>query len=116
MANESSSNDTLESASASAEPVPQAQVTVDDADAKVLYSKQVLVSGTDEDITLDFGANIRPTGNNTGKLKIDQRVILSPFAAKRLAITLGQVVTRYEQTYGTLELDPRKRMVQRPTR
>ena len=43
-------------------------------------------------------------------LKIDSRVVLTPWAAKRLAIALGQTVQRYEQAYGVIEIDPRRRL------
>jgi hypothetical protein len=35
--------------------------------------------------------------------------VLNPWAAKRLALALNQAMARYEQTYGLLELDERKR-------
>ncbi|MEE9212284.1 MAG: DUF3467 domain-containing protein [Phycisphaeraceae bacterium] len=93
--------------------VQQVQVEIDDEDVPVRYSSTVRVSGSAEEITLDFAGSVRPTSPQRAKLKIDQRVVLNPWAAKRLALALGQAIQRYEQTYGPLELDPRKRM-QRP--
>jgi len=88
----------------------QFQLQIDDSASPVLYSTTVRVWGSSEEINLDFAGPIRPTqSKNIARLKIDQRVILNPWAAKRLAVALGQAVARYESTYGTLELDERKR-------
>ena len=68
------------------------------------------VWGSAEEINLDFAGPIRATNQpKVARLRIDQRVTLNPWAAKRLAIALNQAVARYEQTYGALELDERKR-------
>ncbi|MEQ9454974.1 MAG: DUF3467 domain-containing protein [Phycisphaeraceae bacterium] len=88
----------------------QLQLRIDDADAPTYYASTARVAGTGEEITLDLSRGLQPGANNQATMKIDARVILSPWAAKRLAMALGQAVTRYEQTYGTLEIDPRKRL------
>ena len=87
----------------------QMQIDVDDRDAPVTYAKLVRVGGTAEEITLDIAGPIRPTGPSRATMKIENRIVLNPWAAKRLAITLGQTVQRYEQVYGELEIDERKR-------
>ena len=87
----------------------QMQLSIDDATAATTYSTTVRVWGSAEEINLDFAGALRPTGANTAKLKIEQRIVLNPWAAKRLAIALAQAVGRYEQMYGVLELDLRKR-------
>jgi hypothetical protein len=90
----------------------QMQLQIDDSQTPNLYSTTVRVWGTSEEINLDFAGPIRPTGQqNVARLKIDQRVVLNAWAAKRLAIALGQAVDRYERAYGVLELDERKRRV-----
>jgi len=90
-------------------PDPKVQLRVDESQVHTAYSSTTRLSGTAEEITIDFAQGIRPAGNNQAVLKIDTRVILSPWAAKRLALALGQTVQRYEQAYGILEVDPRKR-------
>ena len=88
------------------------QLQIDDEHVSVSYSTTARVWGSAEEINVDFAGPLRPSNQpNTAKLKIDQRVVLNPWAAKRLAIALAQAVTRYEQTYGTLEVDERKRRV-----
>lgn len=98
-----------------AEPAPRSgpvQLQIDDAQTPVIYSTTARVWGSAEEINVDFAGPIRRTNQaNVARLRIDQRVTLNPWAAKRLAIALGQAVTRYEQTYGPLEIDERKRRV-----
>jgi hypothetical protein len=89
---------------------PKAQLRIDDAGVTTYYSSTCRIWGSAEEVIIDFSQGIRPSGQpNTALLKIDSRVILSPWAAKRLAIALGQTISRYEQTYGVLEIDARKR-------
>ena len=106
-------NESIETISAAADQ-QQVQLQIDDSQAQTTYSSTVRVSGTAEEINLDFAGPLRPTGPKAATLKIEQRVILNPWAAKRLAVALGQAVQRYEQSYGQLELDPRKRQINPP--
>ena len=111
MSNDPSA-DTIETiSSASEQPQQQVRLQIDDSDTPLTYSTNVRVWGTPEEINLDFAGPPRSGGANTARLKIDQRIVLSPWAAKRLALSLAQAVQRYEQSYGPLELDPRKRLV-----
>ena len=87
----------------------QVQLRIDDSAATVQYASTVRVWGSGEELNLDFAAAPRPSGQNQATLKIEHRVTLSPWAAKRLALALSQSVARYEQAYGTLELDERRR-------
>jgi hypothetical protein len=95
----------------------QMQLQIDDSTTPITYSTTVRVWGSAEEINLDFAGPLRPTNQpKVARLKIDQRLVLNPWAAKRLAIALGQAVSRYEQTYGPLELDERKRRVGGPAK
>src|SRR5262245_41636443 len=90
---------------------PQQQLRIDEANVATYFSSTSRIWGTAEEIIVDFSQGVRPTGQrNVSMLKIDSRVVMSPWAAKRLAIALGQTVQRYKQAYGILEIDPRKRM------
>ena len=87
----------------------QVRLGIDESSVDSYYSSITRISGTAEEILIDFSQGIRPTGQDTAVLKVDARVTLSPWAAKRLALALGQTIQRYEQAYGPLEVDPRKR-------
>ena len=41
--------------------------------------------------------------------KVNDRIIMNYYSAKRLAITLSQVIRRHEEQFGELELDVAKR-------
>ncbi len=45
-------------------------------------------------------------------MEVTTRVAMNYFAAKRLALALSQAVQRYEQQFGPIELDPRRRFKQ----
>ncbi|MCE9589127.1 MAG: DUF3467 domain-containing protein [Planctomycetes bacterium] len=116
MEQQNAGSQSIETISASADQQQQQfQLTIDDATTPVTYSTTVRVWGSAEEINLDFAGPLRPTGPSAGRLKIDQRLILNPWAAKRLALALNQAVARYEQAYGVLELDARKRMINPPS-
>ena len=101
---------TLESVSGGQTQQPQLQVSIDDSSTPVTYSANVRVSNTAEEVFLDFAGGLRPTGPNSAILKVDERIVMNPWAAKRLALALNDTIARYEQTYGELELDARKRV------
>jgi hypothetical protein len=93
----------------------QAQLRIDDNAAATYYSSTAQIFGSAEEIVIGFSQGIRPTGQaNVAMLKIDARVVMSPYAAKRLALALGQTIQRYEQAFGVIEIDPRKRLRQQP--
>ena len=99
-------------AEGSAADQQQIQLQIDDSDTPVNYCATARVWGSAEEINLDFAGPVRTTREpKVARLKIDHRVVLNPWAAKRLALALGQAVARYEQAYGVLELDERKRRV-----
>ncbi|MAX22960.1 MAG: hypothetical protein CMJ19_00530 [Phycisphaeraceae bacterium] len=116
MANkEEQQSDTIETvAAANQQPNSKVQLQIDESNTPVTYSTTVRVWGSAEEFNLDFAGPLRPAGQNVARLKIDQRMVLNPWAAKRLAIALGQAVARYEATYGGLELEERKRRVAAP--
>ncbi|MBL4700289.1 MAG: DUF3467 domain-containing protein [Phycisphaeraceae bacterium] len=107
--------DTIETvAAANQAPNSKIQLQIDESTTPVTYSTTVRVWGSAEEFNLDFAGPLRPAGQNVARLKIDQRLVLNPWAAKRLAIALGQAVARYEATYGALELEEGKRRIAAP--
>jgi hypothetical protein len=101
--------ESIDSISSNAQQNQQIQVSIDDATAPTLYSSSARVWTSPEDVTVDFFGRLRPTGAKTATLKVEQRIILNPFAAKRLAMSLAQSVQQYEQNFGHIELDEQKR-------
>jgi hypothetical protein len=83
----------------------QADPTIrwDDSNLKSSYANVCNVSTTREEVVLVFGINQAwERGQNEIHVQLTDRLILSPFAAKRLAGLLNNVITDYERRFGTL--------------
>ena len=90
-----------------ATPQP-ATVGWDDSDMKTSYANVVNISSTREEVTLLFGTNQTwRTDQSQLTVKLSDRIIISPFAAKRLALVLSQTIQRYEKAFGVIEVQPR---------
>lgn len=74
------------------------------------YANFCQVTGTPEEVILDFGLNPQPFGEPRDGVEVDQRVVINFYTAKRLLAALEHTVQKHEEAYGTLELDPRKRV------
>src|SRR4051812_22852858 len=91
----------------------QFQVQVDDNNAAALYANFCRVTGSPEELIIDFGLNPQPVGVPTAPIKVSQRVIVNFFTAKRLLNALALSVQRHESVFGVLETDIQKRLKQR---
>lgn len=92
----------------------QINVQINEADVNTNYANAFRTNGTAEEVILDFGLNVvNPTDSKESTtammLKINQRVIMNYYSAKRLALALGQVLHRHEEQFGPIELDAAKR-------
>jgi len=68
------------------------------------------VTGTPEELIIDFGLNPQPFGVPTAPIAITQRIVTNFFTAKRFLQALAMTVQRHEQTFGVLETDVQKRV------
>jgi hypothetical protein len=96
-------------------PGPQAQparvqVQIDDTKALANYSNFCRVTGTPEELIIDFGLNPQPIGIPTQPIIISQRIITNFYTAKRMLNALQMTVARHEATFGVLEIDVQKRV------
>jgi Protein of unknown function (DUF3467) len=93
----------------------QVQIPVDSEHMVGTYANFFRVTGTPEEIVLDFGLNTQQlTAAGTPEaVKLTQRLTMSFYTAKRLLNALQWAVSRYESNFGVLETDFQKRM--RPT-
>jgi len=92
----------------------QIRVRIDERNLQTSYVSGFRPTMTAEEVMLDFGLNlVRPTGNKDNPVELvfqaNNRLIMSYFSAKRLAVALGQMVRRYEQQFGEIELNAAKR-------
>lgn len=91
---------------------PLTEVRFDDSNAEVCYSAIAQIRGGAEEFVVDFSRGLTPGSKpQTAIFKSDAKIIMSPWAAKRLAIELSQSVQQYEEAFGPLEIDARKRVV-----
>jgi hypothetical protein len=81
----------------------------DDTNLKSSYANVCNVSSTREEVVLVFGINHAwERGQSEVQVSLTDRVILSPFAAKRLATLLANVIREYETRFGALNLEARR--------
>ena len=88
----------------------QRQVEIDDTKALALYANFCRVTGTPEELIIDFGLNPQPFGVPTQPIAITQRIITNFFTAKRMLHALQLTVQRHEATFGVLEIDVQRRV------
>ncbi len=82
------------------------QLQWDDSKMSTHFANVVNIQSTREQVDLFFGTNQTWNVGNEGVLSIElsNRLILSPFAAKRLSVALNGVLREYEQRYGALDV------------
>jgi hypothetical protein len=89
--------------------MPRVEVT--DKHAISLYANFCRVTGTPEELILDFGLNAQPFGVPTEPVDVKQRIVVNYYTAKRMLQALHMSVQRHEQAFGVLETDVQKRVV-----
>ena len=94
----------------------QVRLRIDERNMSSSYANAFRTNGTAEEVMLDFGLNVvnapagqKPKDQPEIVFQINERVILNYYTAKRLAITLSQLIRRHEDQFGELELDVAKR-------
>lgn len=89
------------------------RIQVDDSKAIACYANFCRVTGTPEELIIDFGLNPHPFGIPSEPIPITHRVVTNFYTAKRLLHALQLTIQRHEATFGVLEIDVQKRI--RPT-
>ena len=75
----------------------------DDTNMKSSYANVCNVASTREEVVLLFGMNQAwQAGQPEIPIQLTDRIILSPHAAKRLALLLTNVLREYETRFGSL--------------
>jgi hypothetical protein len=86
------------------------QVEIDDSKALANYANFCRVTGTPEELIIDFGLNPQPFGIPTQPIPVNQRIITNFYTAKRMLHALQLTIQRHEATFGVLETDVQKRV------
>ena len=88
----------------------QKSISVDESKAMSCYANFCRVTGSPEELIVDFGMNAQPMGSNDQPVEIQQRIVLNFYTAKRLLHALHVSVQRHEEVFGPIETDIQKRV------
>jgi len=86
------------------------RVRVDERDVSSAYANAFRTNATAEEVIIDFGLNSVNQSAEQQKepeiiFDVAQRVIMNYYSAKRLAVTLSQLIRQHEDQFGELQLD-----------
>jgi hypothetical protein len=105
MATNTGDNKAAEAKVVDTKAAQQVKVTWDDSSMRSVYANVCNVAGTREEIVLLFGMNQAwHSGQKELTIQLADRVVMSPFVAKRLAALLDNVIKDYESKYGKLDV------------
>ncbi len=111
MADETNQEDAAKpDAAAAAQSQQPVQVQVVDDNAAATYANFCRVTGSPEELIVDFGLNPQPIGVPKDPIQVKQRIIVNFYTAKRLLAALQMSVARHESVFGVLETDINKRV------
>jgi hypothetical protein len=89
------------------------QVMLDERELRMVYTNAYRIHQAPEEIVVDLGfnmANPNPQGGQASLLfKVTDRVVMSYTNAKRLAMSLAQLIKRHEQQFGEIPLQQGQR-------
>jgi hypothetical protein len=87
---------------------------VDASSLSTVYANFCRVTGTPEELILDFGLNTQMTPVAAEPIKLTHRLVTNYYTAKRLLGALHMAIQQHESVYGVLEVDVQKRVRQQP--
>ncbi len=85
-------------------------LSLDESKAQTCYANFCRVTGSPEEVIIDFGINAYPVGASAKPVEVSQRIVLNFYTAKRLLGALYQTVQRHEEVFGPIEVDVQKRV------
>jgi hypothetical protein len=92
-------------------PAAQQQpIQIDDSNVVALYANFCRVTGTPEELMIDFGLNPQPFDVPTVPVPVTQRVVVNFYTAKRMMHALQMTIERHESTFGVLETNVQRRV------
>jgi hypothetical protein len=106
-AEETAAEETAQEAPAARQRVA---VQVDDSGSSCSYANFCRVTGSPEELIIDFALNPQPMGVPSEAIDIDQRVVMNYYTAKRMLAALQMSIQRHEAVFGVLETDINKRV------
>src|SRR5690349_24299078 len=83
-----------------------ARIKWDDSSMRSAYANVCNVTSTREEVVMLFGINQAwNRGQKEVTIQLTDRIIISPYAAKRLTMLLDGVVKEYEKRFGALDVE-----------
>ena len=85
----------------------QVQLRIDESKMSTTYANTIRTATTIDEVVLDFGVNLPmpgPENQPTLLFSVGSRVVMNWRGAKRLAISLGQVIRQFEERNGEINL------------
>jgi hypothetical protein len=93
-----------ETASPRAATIPPSQVKFDTTNLKSSYCNVCNGSSTREEVVINFGVNESwDMGHEKLLVMLQHRVVMSPYAAKRLRDMMNRLIEEHETKYGKLD-------------
>ena len=88
------------------EAVEGTKIKWDDSNMRSSYANVCNVTSTREEVVMLFGMNQAwNRGQKEVTIQLTDRIVVSPYAAKRLAMLLDGVIKEYESRFGTLNIE-----------
>src|SRR5262245_54639296 len=87
-----------------AAPGQQPQFAVDPSSLSTVYANFCRVTGTPEELVLDFGLNTQMAPTAGEPIKLTHRLVMNFYTAKRLLGALHMAIQQHESVYGVLEV------------
>jgi hypothetical protein len=87
----------------------QVQLRIDESKMSTTYANTIRTSTTPDEVVLDFGVNLPMPQQSQEQtpvimFSVGSRVVMNWRGAKRLAISLGQVIRQFEERNGEIAL------------
>ncbi len=85
----------------------QIALRIDESRMNTTYANTIRTSTTQDEVVLDFGMNLPMQGPDNQPMlmfSVGSRVVMNWSGAKRLAMSLAQVVRQYEERNGEIQL------------
>ncbi|HEY2783375.1 MAG TPA: DUF3467 domain-containing protein [Fimbriiglobus sp.] len=104
----------LPTPAAATPPQQQIQIPIDLSKLETVYTNffRLSLSSSTEEVLMDIGVHsgIMTQPGMVEPIHLTHRMVMNPYVAKRVMESLRQIVARYEQMFGVLDVDPQRRL------
>jgi len=86
------------------------QLRIDESKMGTTYANTIRTTTTPDEVVLDFGMNLPMTGPDNKPailFQVGSRVVMNWAGAKRLAISLANVIRQFEEKNGEIQVGPK---------